>query len=82
MMKSDIEAYKSIIKTVIQAAGKDGTSVESEVMNGGCSTGDITVRAIIPYGRYCRTVITIDTTRHIARVQFNRALIPVNDIKD
>lgn len=82
MMMSDVEAYKSIIKTVMQAVGKDGTSVESGVMNGGCSTGDITVRAIIPYGRYCRTVITIDATRHIARVQFNRALIPVNDIKD
>lgn len=82
MMMSDVEAYKSIIKTVMQAVGKDGTSVESGVMNGGCSTGDLTVRAIIPYGRYCRTVITIDTTRHVARVQFNRALVPVNDIKD
>ena len=82
MLKSSIKEYQSIIKTVIQAAGKDGTSVESGVMNGGYSTGDIIVRVTMPYGRYCRTVITIDATRHIARVQFNRALVPVNDIKD
>ena len=76
MMKSDIKKYQSLLKTVIQAMDKNETSVESDVIN-----GDFIVKATIPYGRYCRTVITIDITRQVARVQFNRALIPVNDIQ-
>lgn len=77
MMHDNLQQYQSIIKTVIQAADKEGTSIIS-----GQTNGDIIIKITIPYGRYCRTVITIDTTRHGARVQFNRALIPVNDIQD